>query len=78
MSFHATINDLATKFAHDLLTALRGTSLNEIRGFGHVDQGEADQRRSLCRRRDNRSESDALPNSCEQLRIASSRPLRNI
>lgn len=42
MTLHATINELASNFAHDLLRALRGASLEDIiteSSAGHVRRG---------------------------------------
>ena len=43
MSLQTTINELASRFAHDLLAAIRGTSLDEIiaetHGTTHVKRG---------------------------------------
>ncbi len=44
MSLHATINELASKFAHDLLRALRAASLDELvreTAPGHVRASSA-------------------------------------
>ena len=73
MKLHATINELASRFAHDLVRALRGASLDEIIAETSADHSRPTRKRTTAAVARTRSNGKRIRRSAEQLQVFADR-----